>query len=143
MTIPHDRIRGRRVSPPETPEEAELARELDEQVHIGRTMDSRLWLLLDTIETYGPEADLSDDPYKDPDPARSWDICRRNAQRVVAYFRMRRGRKVPARLNDAVAEIRTRLAAPAQRVVIPGSPWEQLRTILAKVPVFQRDEPKG
>jgi hypothetical protein len=138
MTIPHDRIRGRRTVVT-SPEMAELGRVLDEQVHVSRSIDPSLWLLLDIIETYGPEADLTDDPYKDPDPARNWDICRSNAGRVEDYFKKKRG-KVPPRLADAVAEIRARLAALAKYPVIPGTPWAELLTILGKVAVFRQDK---
>jgi hypothetical protein len=120
---------------------AELGRELDRADRIIFSMDTQLWALLDTIETYGPEAHLLvGDPEMDPDPARNWDLCRRNVRRVADYFKKKRG-KVPPRLDDAVAEIRARLAALSKYPVIPGTPWAELLAILAKAAVFQQDAP--
>jgi hypothetical protein len=123
---------------------AKLARELDRAARIIFSPDNHLWSLLDTIETYGPEAHLLvGDPESDPNPARNWDLGRRNAKYVEDYFRKRCGRKVPARLDEAVAEIRARLAALAKYPVVPGTPWAELLTILGKVEIFQRDTPEA
>jgi hypothetical protein len=123
------------VSPPETPEEVRAGRELYEAVLRGRTIYARFSGLLNTIEWFGPESDVPDDWR-----LRTWDIDRRNLWSVVDYIVKNRG-QVPVRLDPIVAEIRTRLAALAKYPVIPGTPWAELRTILAKVEIFRQDTP--
>jgi hypothetical protein len=142
MTIPRDRIRARwtgEITPEEAElarEEVELARRLNRSREADRSMDARLSYLLETIESFGPEA-------VDPDPAGNWDRWRGLANNVKDHFAKRRGRKVPPRLDPIVAEIRARLAALSQFPVIPGTRWAELRSILDKVAVFRQDKPKA
>jgi hypothetical protein len=138
MSIPLERIRARRR---EAPEDAQLDYPMDEAIHRMHSIEARLCSLRYIIETYSPEAKPTDDPEVDPDPARNWDFWRRILWPVVDLFQ-KRG-KVPARLAPVVAEIRARLAALSKYPVIPGTPWAEIRTILAKTAIFRSDAPEG